>query len=292
MESLSRGWKFLMEAWKMAADDVDLIKPSIYTLVTGFFVTIAGAIPFALMWVLLNGKGATSGIVLFLIGVLFIFAHYVVTYVFSAMTVYLVYGYLAEGDGRMEKAWEIVKRDFWDLASLAAASTLVKSVQRLLRGNRKRGGGDFLAGVLGAVWTEAAFLILPAMVIEDISLKDAMQRAADIAKENLLLVGVSAVGVKAVTNGITFLLSLIGAILGGLAARGIVLVWGTDTAGMIIAIGTALVIFFVFFLPAITFSVYTGTAYHTCLYLWARDAERAEDGVPVAAPAPLAAVLG
>jgi hypothetical protein len=37
---------------------------------------------------------------------------------------------------------------------------------------------------------------------------------------------------------------------------------------------------------------YTSTAYHTCLYLWARDVERAGTGVQVAAPAPLAAVLG
>jgi len=41
-------------------------------------------------------------------------------------------------------------------------------------------------------------------------------------------------------------------------------------------------------------SSYTATAYHTCLYLWARDAEKARaagQAVAVAAPAPLAAVL-
>jgi hypothetical protein len=43
---------------------------------------------------------------------------------------------------------------------------------------------------------------------------------------------------------------------------------------------------------------YTTTAYHTCLYLWARDVEKAQGGqqagipVQIPAPAPLAAVLG
>jgi hypothetical protein len=40
---------------------------------------------------------------------------------------------------------------------------------------------------------------------------------------------------------------------------------------------------------------YTSTAYHTCLYLWARDVEKAGAAggqAQVQAPAPLAAVLG
>ena len=39
---------------------------------------------------------------------------------------------------------------------------------------------------------------------------------------------------------------------------------------------------------------YTSTAYHTCLYLWARDVEKAQASgstAQVLAPAPLAAVL-
>jgi hypothetical protein len=55
------------------------------------------------------------------------------------------------------------------------------------------------------------------------------------------------------------------------------------------------VIFFTFVMISSVFSSYTTTAYHTCLYIWARDVEKAtaEGRVPaqVAAPAPLAAVL-
>ena len=51
------------------------------------------------------------------------------TYVFSGLTVYLIYGYLSEGDGRMDKAWDIVRRDFFDILTLAAASTAVNMLK-------------------------------------------------------------------------------------------------------------------------------------------------------------------
>jgi hypothetical protein len=50
-----------------------------------------------------------------------------------------------------------------------------------------------------------------------------------------------------------------------------------------------------FILVAVVISSYTTTAYHTCLYLWARDVERArQEGQEIMAvkpPVPLAAVL-
>jgi hypothetical protein len=63
----------------------------------------------------------------------------------------------------------------------------------------------------------------------------------------------------------------------------------------VLGIGLGAMIFFAFTLVANVISSYTGTAYHTCLYIWARDAERAQiegQSIQVAAPAPLAAVLG
>jgi hypothetical protein len=54
-------------------------------------------------------------------------------------------------------------------------------------------------------------------------------------------------------------------------------------------------IFLFFTMVASVISNYTTTAYHTCLYLWARNIEVAQAAgqpVRVTAPAPLAAVLG
>ncbi len=85
-------------------------------------VTVIGSIPVILTFVLFGEKRSWAGAG-YVLGVLLIFVQYTVTYIFSAMTIYLIYGYLAEGDGRMDRAWAIVRRDFLDILGLAVAST-------------------------------------------------------------------------------------------------------------------------------------------------------------------------
>lgn len=283
----------------MAFKDTDLIKPSIYALIVGLIVSVIGMIPIALAAFILGTEGIFAQAVLFVLGAILVFAQFVVSYIFSAMTVYLIYGYLSEGDGRMDKAWEIVKRDFIDILTLAAVSTVVNLLKQTAQKNRK---GGIVAGLaraatraLEALWTEAALLVLPAMVIDDLNLKDGLARIVQITKDNLLLVGISAVGVNWVTGLIGFVLGLIGAVIGFGVGYGVVLASGSATAGIVIGIVLGALIFFAFVTVASVISTYTGTAYHTCLYIWARETEKARaegQTSPVAAPAPLAAVLG
>jgi hypothetical protein len=301
MQSFSRGWSFLTQAWGMAFKDKDLIKPSIYALLVGFFVSIIGLIPTVAAYLLLGDSGFGRAVT-FVFGALLVFVNFVVTYVFSGMTAYLIFGYLSEGDGRMDKAWNVVKRDFFDILTLAAASTAVNMLKSLANRRNQRGAGNIVAGLvrsaaglLEVLWTEASYLILPAMVIDDLNLKDGALRVWDITRNNLLLIGISTVGVRAVTGLIGFLLGLAGAVVGFGVGYGIITVMGTGVAGLVIGIGLGAMIFFAFTLIASVISTYTGISYHTCLYIWAREAEKAQAlGQPlqVAAPAPLAAVLG
>jgi hypothetical protein len=294
MQSFSRGWSFLKEAWTMAFKDRDLIKPTIYSLFAGFIVSVIFLVPIAAAWFLLGDRGTIAQVILFILGVIMVFAQYSVGYIFSAMTIYLIYGFLAEGDGVMEKAWAIVKREWPNILSLAAASTAVNVFKGAVRGKGRSAGRNMLAGLIDTVWTEAAFLILPAMVIEDVNLKDALKRAGQIVKDNLLLVGLSTVGVRAVNGLIGFLLGAVGIALGFGAGLGIVTLTNTSTFGLFTGIGLGVIIAGIFIMVATVVTSYTATAYHTCLYLWARDVEKAKaSGGPaqVQAPAPLAAVL-
>jgi hypothetical protein len=299
MQSFSRGWSFLKEAWQMAFKDRDLIKPSFYSLFAGFIVSVIFLIPIIGSGVLFGDQGF-GNVLMIIFGALLVFAQYSVGYIFSAMTIYLVYGYLAEGDGVMSKAWEIVRREWLNILSLAAASTAVNLLRNAIRGRGRSGGRNLVSGLLGTVWTEAAFLILPAMVIEGINLKDALKRAAQIVKDNLLLVGISTVGVRAINGLIGFLLGAVGIALGLGAGLGIIsLTSGSTletlrTLGMVSGIGVGVILAGVFIMVATIVTSYTSTAYHTCLYLWARDVEKARASgstVQVQAPAPLAAVL-
>src|SRR5688500_14121435 len=103
MESFSRGWNFLKQAWSMAFKDKDLLKPSIYALIVGMIVSVIGIIPI-IGALFLFGGSRFGNVILFILGAILIFVQFVVSYVFSGMTVYLIYGYLAEGDGHMDKA--------------------------------------------------------------------------------------------------------------------------------------------------------------------------------------------
>lgn len=301
MQSFSRGWSFLQQAWQMAFKDKDLIKPSIYAMIVGTIVSLIGAIPIIVVAILIGDSGRIGQFVLGVMGAILVFLNFVVSYVFSGMTAYLIYEYLTEGNGRMSTAWSIVRRDFLDLVALAAVSTGVNLLKNAANRNRRGRGGiaagliSAAAGLLEVLWTEAAFLILPAMVIEDMSLSNAAKRVAQIVKNNLLLVGVSTVGVRAVTGLIGFLLGAIGAVLGFGVGYGIIAVLGTGAPGLIVGIGLGVLIFLAFTMVASVISTYTSTAYHTCLYLWARNVEVAQTAgqpIQVAAPAPLAAVLG
>ena len=235
---------------------------------------------------------------MFIMGGILVFVQFVVTYMFSGMTVYLIYGYLSEGDGRMDKAWEIVRRDFFDILTLAAASTAVNMLKTAAQRNRKNSMVASLArsatSLLETLWTEAALLILPAMIIDDLNLKEGMQRVLKITKENLLLVGISTVGVRFVTGLISFIFGAIGFVIAFVIGGGAAYVSGGSTAISIIGIVIGALIFFVFVMVASVFSSYTNTAYHTCLYIWAREVETARahgSSVQVKAPAPLAAAL-
>ena len=138
MQSFSRGWAFLKQAWGMAFKDKDLLKPSVYALIVGMIVSVIGIIPLAGAAFLIGGS-QIGNFIIFMMGGVLAFVQFLVSYVFSAMTVYLIFGYLTEGDARMDKAWAIVGRDFFDILTLAAASTAVNMLRGLANRNRNRG---------------------------------------------------------------------------------------------------------------------------------------------------------
>ncbi|MBI4315053.1 MAG: hypothetical protein HY679_03890 [Chloroflexi bacterium] len=297
-QSLSRGWGFLKQAVSMVAKDRDLIKPSIMAFFANAAVGIVFAVPMVAAAILLGGNDNTVGrVVLGGLGAIMLFVQYTVSYIFSGMTVYLIYGFLSEGDGRMDKALAIIRRDILDIMSLAAASAVVKMLQNALRGRDSRGRvnpiGGLLAGVLEAVWTTATYFVLPAMIIEDLNLPAALKRATYMIKNNLLLVAVSEIGVSAITGFAGFIVvagSIVAAV--GLAAG----LGALGEAALIVGIVLGVALVALVIAATTVASSYITTAYHTCLFIWAREAEKAQvQGQSVAAvraPAPIAAVLG
>jgi hypothetical protein len=296
MNTIRRGFGFLSQAVGMAAKDPDLLKPSIYAFLVGIVVTVLAAIPILIVTFLLGDQNLGK-IVIFLLGAAMLFIQYAVTYLFAGMTVRLVYDYLTAGDGRMDQAWATVRRDFFDILALAAASTLVKLVENIIRGQRGKRNlfGEMIAGLLDTVWTVATYFVLPAMVLEDLSLGQALKRATQIIKNNLLLVAVTEIGVGTVVGLIGFALFVLAVGLGGglFYLIGALSQW--TTTGILVGAGIGILLAGLMIAAVTVLSSYVTTAYHTCLFLWARQVEEArargaaDSTVP--APAPLAAVI-
>ncbi|MBU2611069.1 MAG: hypothetical protein KJ606_09030, partial [Chloroflexi bacterium] len=61
MQSFSRGWSFLKQAWGMAFKDKDLLKPSIYALFAGFIISIIFILPMVGAGLLLGGNNNLVG---------------------------------------------------------------------------------------------------------------------------------------------------------------------------------------------------------------------------------------
>src|SRR3989304_6027029 len=100
LASIRKGFGFLSQAVDMARKDGDLLKPSLYALVVGTLAAVVGAVPIIAV-TFVGGDSDLGRLALFVLGAVLIFAQYAIAYIFSGMTVYLIYGYLAEGDGRM-----------------------------------------------------------------------------------------------------------------------------------------------------------------------------------------------
>ena len=274
--SLSAGWRFMKEAFAMAREDRSLLKPSVYLVMTTvvYFVVWVGIVLAAEV-----DFESSGGAV---IGASITFGSFLIFYFFCGMTVNMVDVHLEGGEPSVGEAFRDARQNFLAICTLALVSTIVELIAKSVR-NRRGGGivGSIIAGIIESVWTMLSFLLLPAIIIEDISLGAALRRTKELHKGNLLLVGIGEVGVRFVTGLISFVVTLIICLVVYFA---LAVVGGTG--GVVIAFvagGTMLALL-------AAFNTFIRMAYYTCLYLWAVDVEK--QGPAARAPLPLARALG
>jgi len=284
-ENIFKGFSFIKESFSLVSRDADLIKPSIYSIFTAIFFTVISGIVLFLSRFLLPAE------LLYILSFLVLLIDYYIAYFFTGMTAFLVYDYFKDGDATMTEAWVATKKNALTIFYLSIVSAIMKLITSVLRrrerGSRGVGGGlaDMVLGFIESVWTVATYFIIPAIVIEDRDLKGAVARAAEIMKKNLLPIGVGEIAVGLVTGILSLIGIIVAIVIGVLLFNAIGTVTGTLVAILVVAVLVILVI---------ALSMYITTAYHTCLFLWARDVEDAKVGAPgmVKPPAPIANAMG
>ena len=283
---IGRGWEFGKQAVAMARADRDLVKPSFYAIVVGIIFSILAAIPLLIIYTSTPEDGQNT--VAAIGGFVILVVNYLVSYFFSAMTIHLIYQYLTDGDGVLSDAYKAAMRNLFTILILAIISAIVRTATNAIRrDNRGSVGSSILssivAGIIDVVWTTATYFILPAIVIENLSLGAALKRSTRIIKENLLMVAVGHIGVGFVAFLISLIFIIVGFVLAALIFSLLSVVSSTVAfIAAAVVLGLALAI-------VMAASSYLSTAYYTSLFLWARNVE--QDGQGAVPPAPLAAVL-
>tara|TARA_R110002096_G_scaffold171490_4_gene344498 strand:+ start:128744 stop:129598 length:855 start_codon:yes stop_codon:yes gene_type:complete len=279
-DRISRGWGFIKEAFAMAKEERVLLKPSLYSVFAG--------IAYWVIWVVIfvgaevdfdSGAGKAMGAVA-------TFGSFAIFYFFMGMTVNMVDVHVKGGKPTLTEAYLDAKQNFGAILFLALISTIVELIAKAARRSASEEGGaaaiimSIAASIVESIWTMMAFLLLPAIIIEDASLGDSLRRVRDISKGNLMQIAIGDVGVRMVTNliGLLVMLLLFGVFYVSFGVMG-------GTTGTILGVtigGTILSLF-------AAFSSYLRMAYYTCLYIWAADC--VDKGPQAPAPLPLARVL-
>ena len=278
-ENIFKGFSFIKESFSLIGKDADVIKPSFYSIFVGVFFTI-----FSVIIMLFLESGLNLGNMFYLLAFLVLLGNYFISYFFTGMTAFLVYDYFKDGDATISEAWAATKKNMFTIFYLAIISAIVNIILGVLRGKARRergaGGGlsDMILGFIEKAWTVGTYFMIPAIVIEDRDLGSAVERATQIIKRNLLPIGVGEIAVGLVTG----ILSFIGIIIAIFIGFSLVNITGPIIALLLAAILIVIVI---------ALSMYVTTAYHTCLFLWARNVEGAP-GSSIKPPAPIANALG
>ncbi len=285
-ENIFKGFSFIKESFSLITKDADLIKPSIYSIFVGVFFTIVSGIVLFLLRSMIPAE------LFYILAFLVLLVDYYISYFFTGMTAFLVYDYFKDGDATMSEAWAAVKKNAATIFYLSIISAIVKVITSILRNKEERdrsvagGLSVMIVGFIESAWTVATYFIIPAIVIEDRELKGAVERATYIIKRNLLPIGVGEIAVGLVTG----ILSFIGIIIAIFIGVMLFSITGGAAAGALVAI----LVVAILIILVIALSMYITTAYHTCLFLWARDVETASLGVTgtIKPPAPIANALG
>lgn len=278
------GWQFMKQAFAMARENPGLIKPSLYALGANTLIGLFLGLPVAIMYS--SSKTTRDDVLYYFALFLVLILNYLVTYFFSAVTIHLVYQHITTGQSDKKQAWAIANQHTTTILMVAAISAFVATVRTAIR-NQRRGIPGMIAslviGFIESVWTVATFFIVPAIVLENRKLGDAVNRATYIIKSNFLQLSIGYIGVSFVSSLIGFIAilgSLALALLVFLALAKISALIGLVLAGLIVIVSLAVIS---------AFRAYLKISYYTCLFKWAMDTE--QQGNYAQAPAPLHAVL-
>lgn len=293
LDQLFRGLAFVQSAFTLLFENPRLIVPILlnFALGLGLFVLVGLGVwaisGFATGNALGNWLERNFALVIILL-VLWYIATVVISYLFMGATVSMIDAYLKGRPINISVAFRDALKNAEGLLSLALINIAIGWLTSLAESRSRDSVTGAIGSLIRTLAEVATYLTLPIIIVEDLSLIPAIKRGIEIYRRHLLPIAVGEVGIRFVSNilmsvaiffgaGIVFFVSpILGILSAWFAVFG--LIFGISAAALLVAIVFAINSFIM-------------TAYHTCLYLWAVEYERATAPEQVVVPAPLAVAL-
>jgi hypothetical protein len=184
-DSFSRSWQLVKASWAVLQADKELIMFPIISAITLIIVTIVLLVPSAIVTFTLSAAG-TSEEGLNAIGMVGLFFFYLVSYTIS---IYFNTGLVGAamirldgGDPTLSDGFRIANERLTTIIGYAAISATVGMILRVIE---ERSGiiGDIVAGIIGAVWNVATFLVIPVLVVNNVGPIEAVKESASLLKK-------------------------------------------------------------------------------------------------------------
>ncbi|MGB1276015.1 MAG: DUF6159 family protein [Nannocystaceae bacterium] len=275
IQSLRRGWAFFVASLALLRQQSSLMVIPIMQL----FILVGIALVGGLAIFFTIDSGDSGELIASVISVCTLFLMTLVVYAMMGMTVNMVDVAVNGGEPSVKEAWADVRQNFFAIVVVAIISTIVSLLTSWVRDNRK--GivgviGSIIMGIVESIWTVVSFLVLPAIIIEDLGFRDALSRVKELHGNNLMTIAVGEVGVSWVIGLIAFV--LVG------VTGGMIYVMSAVSALSYVLIPILILSWIAF----LAFANYVRVAYHTCLFIWAAGKERDPN---YQAPGPLGQAL-
>ena len=212
-ERLSRSWALVKASAAVLQQDRKLLLFPLISAVAMYTVLLSFALPVLGLMFMGNGirtSSETDSITLYVVAFLFYLSQYFVIFFFNAA---LVAAAMARLNGDAPSVRDSLKVAASKWISILGYAAIAATVGMVLRAIQERVGfvGRIVAGLLGAGWTIATYLVVPVLVARDVGPVDAVKESALILKrtwgENLA----GQAGMGAVFGVLQFLLIILGA---------------------------------------------------------------------------------
>jgi len=244
-ERFSRSWTLIKASAGVLSKDKELLVFPALSGIATLLVMASFALPLIGMGVfeqMGERSAAELPVGVYVLGFLFYLTQYTVIFFFNTALVGAAMIRLRGGNPTVSDGLRIASAK---LPAIFGYALIAATVGMILRVVQERAGwlGRWVAGLLGAAWTVASFLVVPVLVSREIGAIDAVKESASLLRktwgENVIGQG----GIGLVFGLITFLVMMlgIGLIVGAAMSQSVPLIVAAVATLVVLVVGLALI---------------------------------------------------